>query len=84
MKTKAVNRIKPQQPPFYTRRVYRGITLLFGLVLLGVGGYVVLALEHSQWLVTGFGVILLILGVDAVIAAIRGKEPLVSKIGPLP
>jgi hypothetical protein len=57
---------------------------LFGALLLGVGVYALAFSEASPaWRYLG-GSLIAVLGANAVYGALSGKEPWISKIGPLP
>jgi hypothetical protein len=63
----------------------RVVTALFGIVLLGVAVYLLVS-DDGRWelgplLVAAFTGLL---GLDAVLSAIRNKTAFVARIGPLP
>lgn len=71
--------------PGTARGPHRVVTLLMGLLLLGVAAY--LAVEfplRDDPLRLGATVVLALLGGEAVFNAARGKPTILERIGPLP
>ncbi|TAN13873.1 MAG: hypothetical protein EPN34_00810 [Burkholderiaceae bacterium] len=56
----------------------------FGLLLLGIGVYVLMLDGVSAIYRSMGGIVLCVLGGNAVYCALVGKRPWISKIGPLP
>ena len=72
-------------PPLYARGSFRIITGLVGACAAGAGMAVLwLRSPEHPLLAVALGVVLLALGVQAVIAAVRAREPWIGRIGPLP
>jgi hypothetical protein len=70
--------------PFYSRPVYRLLSGLFGLCLAGIGIYGLFFAGPSS-LLQNFGAgVLVMVGANMVLAAVRAKESWLSRIGPLP
>ncbi len=63
---------------------YRCVTAALGLVLLGCGIYLSAAHPQPDWMVTGAGLLLTLLGANALYAAIAARPAWVARIGPLP
>lgn len=62
----------------------RVFVALFGLLLLGLGSYVLLFAELAEvWRYVG-GLSFAALGVNAIHGAAIGRRPWISRIGPLP
>ena len=63
----------------------RLITGAFGVLLAVVAGATVAVAEpESRWGARALALALGVLGVDAIIASIRGTRSIISRIGPLP
>lgn len=74
-----------QDPDAYTSGpVYRVLSGLFGLVLVGAGLYVIGFTDASAVVRCGVGLVMGLLGVNAILAACRGTASWLSRIGPLP
>ncbi|MBV6496454.1 MAG: hypothetical protein DYH05_11005 [Acidobacteria bacterium ACB1] len=69
---------------YHERSGYRIVTAVFGLGLLILGGYVCVFGELDAVLRYLVGSVILLLGGDLVLSALRRKESLLSKLGPLP
>jgi len=77
--------MEQQNPDAYAAGpVYRVLSALFGLVLVAVGLYVIGWTEASAALRCGAGLVLVVLGGNALLAAWRGTPSWLSRIGPLP
>lgn len=64
---------------------HRVVTGAFGALLVVLAVVTVLAVEPElRWPGVAVASVLAMLGVDAIIAAVRGRESIVSRIGPLP
>ena len=72
------------QQPFYARSLFRTVTGVLGLFLLGLGVYVLMWPAASGLLAKAAGVVLVLLGGNAVLAAWHGKRAWLARIGPLP
>lgn len=55
-----------------------------GILFMVCGGWILIAVEHNRLAASALGAILLLLGAEAVLATVRKRPPLLSKIGPLP
>ena len=69
---------------YYARGFYRLFSGVFGLFLLGVGIYVVFFGVVEPLLRIGAGLLIALLGANAVWSAIQAKASWLSKVGPLP
>ena len=69
--------------PMKPRRIHRTVTAALGALLLGVGLYVLFcsSADVARYAAGGG---LAVLGGNAIYAALRGTEPWLSKIGPMP
>ena len=74
----------PERQPFYSRGLFRAITALLGLFLLGLGILVLTSPATSGLLSKAAGLVLVLLGGNAVVAAGRGTRAWLVRIGPLP
>ncbi len=73
-----------ERPHFYTGKVYRAFSFLFGLFLAAIGCYGIFFAETSAiWRLVG-GAIFVVLGYNMAYSAYKAKESWLSKIGPLP
>jgi len=64
---------------------HRVVTGAFGTLLIVLAVATVVSVEPElRWAGAAVAVVLAILGVEAVIAAVRGRASIVSRIGPLP
>ncbi|MEO7798782.1 MAG: hypothetical protein ABIY47_13775 [Opitutaceae bacterium] len=72
-----------EQKPSYAGPVYRTLSVLFALTLLGSSFYLLFGQRAGALQVIG-ALSILALGVNLLLAAVRGKESWLSKIGPLP
>lgn len=64
---------------------HRMITGAFGVLLVVLAVVTVRSVEPEiRWRGAAVAVVLAVLGLDAIIAALRGRTALVSRIGPLP
>jgi uncharacterized membrane protein HdeD (DUF308 family) len=73
-----------QKGPFYGRKLYRLFSSVFGLFLVGVGVYVLLLPAPKTILQMAAGLVLVLLGLNLFVSALRAKESWLSRIGPLP
>jgi putative Mn2+ efflux pump MntP len=73
-----------QRPAFYARRTYRVLSGLFGLCLAGIGTYALFFAVPPTTLQNVGGAVLVIIGANMVLAALRARESWLSRIGPLP
>lgn len=71
-------------PPFYARRTYRVLSGLFGLSLAAIGLYAIFFAGPSTTLQSLGGAVLVLVGANMMLAALRAKESWLSRIGPLP
>lgn len=69
---------------YYERSGYRIVTAVFGLGLCILGVYVCLFGELNTVLRYLVGTVIFLLGGDLLLSALRRKEALLSKLGPLP
>lgn len=69
---------------YYERTGYRAATAVFGLGLAALGVYVCLFADLGIALRYFAGAVIILLAADMVFSAFRGKESLLSKLGPLP
>lgn len=69
--------------PFYARPVYRVMSLLFGLALIGSSLYLLFGQPARALQIIG-ALLIMALGVNLLLAAVRARESWLSKIGPLP
>lgn len=69
--------------PLETSRSHRVVTGLAGLLFFGIALAIVFVTERTAGPLVAAGV-LGVLGLDAVVASVRGKRSLLSRIGPLP
>lgn len=66
-------------------RSHRVVTGAFGALLIVLAVLTLVSVEPElTWPGAAVALVLAILGVDAVIAAVRGRTSIVSRIGPLP
>lgn len=72
------------QQPFYERGLFRAVTGLLGAFLLGLGVYVLMWPAASGLLAMATGIVFVLLGGNAIVAAMRGKRAWLARIGPLP
>ena len=72
------------QRPFFAHPAYRTVSGLFGLVLLGCAGWVLLEASLPPLGRLGGGLFLLALASNHLWCAWARREPWLSKIGPLP
>lgn len=70
--------------PFYNGRTYRVLGFLMGLGLAGVGLYVAFFTSLDSVLRIGGAIVMIGMGIDAMLAAMRGRQSLLGRIGPLP
>lgn len=70
--------------PFYTTHGYRLVSSVFGTLLVGGGVYVLLTASPMTESELIGGTALAILGANHLLSACAGKEPWLSKFGPLP
>lgn len=70
--------------PFHARKLYRLLSAVLGLVLIGTGVYALLVAGTRTLLRISGGVVLVVLGFDLVWSAWTARESWLSKIGPLP
>lgn len=70
--------------PYYLRRSFRTVSLVLGVLLAGVGIYLLVdnALEFGWRMLAGL--VLAVIGAETTSSAYRGKEPWLAKLGPLP
>ena len=74
----------PADPPPTTRAERRGAAV-FGVFALALAGWLlVLARDERHLGPLAVAVVLAALGADGVLAAVRGRRSLASRIGPLP
>lgn len=74
--------MRPKDP---ASRSHRNVTAAFGMLLVILAIATVVSVEPAlRWPGVGVAVVLGVLGIDAVIAAVRGRPSIVSRIGPLP
>jgi uncharacterized membrane protein HdeD (DUF308 family) len=71
-------------PPFHARPVYRLVSGVFGLCLVGVGVYALFFVGPPDALQSLGGAVLMLLGGNMLLAACRARESWLSRIGPLP
>ncbi|MEW5739970.1 MAG: hypothetical protein AB1938_13645 [Myxococcota bacterium] len=66
-------------------RVERGLNFGLGALLLGAGVYALVTSggEGSHWRLLGAGVAA-VLGLEAVVSAVRNRRSLLGRLGPLP
>lgn len=69
---------------YYERTGYRTATAVFGLGLAALGVYVCLFADLGSPLRYLAGAVILLLAADMLLSAVRRKESLLSKLGPLP
>ncbi|SFI17255.1 hypothetical protein SAMN05216206_1735 [Pseudomonas guineae] len=70
--------------PYYKHRLYRLASAVFGLFLMGVGLYVLcFGVVDPAWRI-GLGLLIALLGINALWAAIQAKAAWLRKLGPLP
>lgn len=69
--------------PYYAKPLFRLVTMAFGSLLAGIGIYV-LVISRDHWGAVALGLVLLVLGTEAIVAGGRGKLSLLARIGPLP
>jgi len=72
-----------KKKPFYAGTVYRTISVLFALALLGSSFYLLFGQPAGALQVVG-ALLIFALGANLLIAAVRAKESWISRIGPLP
>ena len=70
--------------PYYRRGVYRLVTGVFGLFLVGVGICAASFGVGDPFFRIGAGLLIALFGINAVWTAIQAKASWLSKIGPLP
>ena len=71
-------------PPYYSGRLYRLLTAGFGALLFVLGIYVALVADISLFWRVAAGLVLMLVGGNAVSSAATGRESWLSRIGPLP
>lgn len=64
--------------------VGRVFAAVLGLSLAGVGGYALVARPDLGWQGAALGLVFTVVGLEAFIAALRGRASWLSRIGPLP
>lgn len=62
----------------------RVLSAILGLLLAGSGAYAMLARPDLGWLGLGAGLALAVVGVEALIAALRARASWLKRLGPLP
>lgn len=70
--------------PYFARRGFRLVSGAFGAVLAAIGLYGLVIVRPHDAASLAAGAVLLLLGTNMVIAAARGTEAWLSKLGPLP
>lgn len=65
-------------------RVGRLLCAGLGLLLAGAGGYALVVRPDLGWQGAAVGLVLAVVGLEALIAALRGRASWLSRIGPLP
>lgn len=74
----------PSKPAYTSRQSYRLITAAIGLALFGLGIYILLFGPAGALIRVAIGIVLLLLGGNAMFAAWRSRESWLSRLGPLP
>jgi zinc transporter ZupT len=64
--------------------ITRIVTALMGLLFGGCGAYLAFDLAGSDWQIAVLAGVLLLLGVEMLVAAAKGRPSLLSRLGPLP
>jgi hypothetical protein len=62
----------------------RWFNLVLGAVLAGCGLWSLVAIPTKDVLEWGLGVAVLVVGAEALLAALRGRASWISRVGPLP
>lgn len=72
---------EPPEP--HQRTVGRWLAAIIGLMFVAIAGYLALRPDNGTgaWIAAA---ILALLGIDALIAAVRARPSLIGRIGPLP
>ncbi|XID74499.1 hypothetical protein ACF3NA_08160 [Alkanindiges sp. WGS2144] len=73
-----------QKPALHEQAVFRLLTAVIGLILLGAGIFAVWFVQTPAMVRIPLGLLLMLLGGDAVWSAYRARPAWVSKIGSLP
>jgi len=74
----------PSSQPFFERPMYRRLSGVFGIFLMGVGVYVALYGYTSMLVRMAAGALLVVSGGNMVVSAYRAREAWLSRLGPLP
>ncbi|MBU1360096.1 MAG: hypothetical protein KKC79_20750 [Gammaproteobacteria bacterium] len=71
--------------PILLSRGYRRVTVLMGLFFMGLAATVLVLADDETLLGSAVAaLVLVLLGLDAVVSALRGRRSLLSRIGALP
>ncbi|MBL8224642.1 MAG: hypothetical protein JNM50_04870 [Chromatiales bacterium] len=77
--------MKDSQDPMVAQKRHRAVTAVFGIFLLGLAAAVIASSDSSTRLPAALAAVALaVLGVDALVSAVRGRRAWVSRLGPLP
>ena len=74
----------PASTPYYVKPAYRLLSGLFGVFLMGVGGYALLFADPLTALHFALGAGMVLFGSNMLLSACTAKESWLSGIGPLP
>lgn len=70
--------------PFYARSGYRICSGSFGLVLSGLGFYILFLADLSMLIRFVTAAVMLLVGLNSFISACKAREPWLSRFGPFP